>query len=457
MRLSVKFSLVISSLFFVTIVLLIFININQNKLFLQNEVRKKGQTLAQAASISCLDPFLKMDFATLRRYCESIARDEDVTTISILDTDYIIKMNNNIQLLGDSWKDEISSDLGYYQLIDSIRLADTVIGYVYITMNTLNIQDELKQLVFKNILLGAGLTLIGLVFALFMAKRITTPLNALTIFASRVAEGDFNTIPESSSSDEVGILSRSFNLMISNLKTYIDARTRNERLTMAGRLSSVIAHEIRNPLEPIKGAATMLRMKNPDNVWVNKYTNIIEEEVENLSDFIDNFLDFTRSGAPSFKKMNINTLINQIKDLTADYIRQHGNDLTLVLDNSISDSYFDPNNLKQVIMNFIINSVQAMEGLHGVLEIVTTLEQLENEGKVLIVKVKDNGVGIKPDILEKLFEPYFSNKEQGTGLGLFISQLLIEKHGGKLLIESRFGEWTEVLMWIPFKEEQDES
>ncbi len=456
MRLSVKFSLVISGLLFVTIGLMVFININQNKLFLQNEVRKKGQTLAQTASISSLDPFLKKDFATLRRYCNSIARDEDVTSISIIDTDNIIKMNNDINRLGDLWEKRDNSDSGYYEVIDSILLADAVIGYVSITMNDFNIRDELRQLIIKNILLGVLLTLIGLIFALLMARRITTPLNILTSFAARVAEGDFQSIPVSNSSDEVGILSRAFNLMTSSLKSYIEARTRNERLTMAGRLSAVIAHEIRNPLEPIKGAATMLRVKAPDNTWVNKYTKIIEEEVENLSDFIGNFLDFTRPDDPQLKNLNINTLIIQIKDLTEEYIKQKDNILILSLDKSIPDSFFDPNQIKQIIMNLILNAVQAMEGKKGQLKIITSSDNLEGAGRVVKIKVCDNGTGIHPDLLKKLFEPYFSSKSQGTGLGLFISQLLIEKHGGKISFKSEFGKWTEVLVWFPFKEEQDE-
>ncbi len=456
MRLSVKFSLVISGLLFATIGLMVFININQNKLFLQNEVQKKGQTLAQTAAISCLDPFLTKDFATLRRYCNSIAQDEDVTSISIIDTDNIIKMNNDINRLGDLWEKRNPSDSGYYEVIDSILLADAVIGYVSITMNNLNIRDELRQLIIKNILLGAFLTIIGLFFALLMARRITTPLNILTTFAARVAEGDFQSIPVSNSSDEVGILSRAFNLMTSSLKTYIEARTRNERLTMAGRLSAVIAHEIRNPLEPIKGAATMLRVKEPANDWVIKYTKIIEEEVENLSEFIGNFLDFTRPEEPQLKKLNINTLIIQIKDLTEEYIRQKNNILLLSLDETMQNSFFDPNHIKQIIMNLILNAISAMEGVKGEIEIITSKEFLGEVGDVIQIIVRDNGTGINPDMLEKLFEPYFSSKSQGTGLGLFISQLLIEKHGGKISFKSEFGKWTEVLVWFPFKEKQVE-
>ncbi len=452
MRLSVKFSLVFSSLLFLTIALMVFININQNKSFLQNEIRKKGQTLAQTAAISCLDPLLKKDYATLRRYCNSIAGDEDVISISILDKNYIVKMNNNIRALGEAWEDRIREPLTPYGMIKSITLADTVIGYVFISMTDRNIQDELKMLIRKNIFLGFGFTLIGLAFALLMAKRITTPLNALTDFASRVSEGNFQTIPEYSSSDEVGILSRAFNVMITNLIGYIDARTRNERLTMAGKLSAVIAHEIRNPLEPIKGAVTMLRMKNPDDQWIKKYTTIIDEEVGALSEFMENFLDFTRPDEPKFKKLNINTLIARIKDLFEEYIKQHNNDLILILDEEIPDSYFDPNQIKQILMNLILNSVQAMENKKGELIIKTEMLQVEGGEKILKVKVRDNGTGIKPELLKKLFEPYFTSKDQGTGLGLFISQLLIEKHGGILTIESVYGEWTEVNINIPFKE-----
>jgi len=452
MRLSAKFSLVISGLLFLTIALMVFININQNKTFLQNEVRKKGQTLAQTASIACLDPLLKKDYATLRRYCNSIARDENVTTIAVLDPSYIVKMNNDINVLGEIWKNRMFTPYNYYVMIHSITLADTVIGYIYIRMSDQNIKNELRLLILKNILLGAGLTLVGLGFALLMANKITTPLNALTGYAARVSEGDFETTTFSSSSDEVGILSRAFNLMISNLKQYIDARTRNERLTMAGRLSTVIAHEIRNPLEPIKGAAMMLRMKVPDDPWIKKYTTIIEDEVAELSGFIGNFLDFTGASDPALKKMNFNTLIRGVKDLTEEYIRQHNNTLILALDPSLPDSLFDPKQMKQVVMNLILNAVQAMEGRTGVLEIETGMSVFGNGDRFILLRIKDNGTGIKTEMIEKLFDPYFTSKREGTGLGLFISQLLIEKHGGKLYINSEYGNWTKVEIQIPLKE-----
>ncbi len=452
MRLSLKFSLIISGLLFVTIALMVFININQNRIFLRNEIRKKGETLARAASISCLDPLLKKDYATLRRYCNSIARDEDVVFMAVLDTDYVVKMNNSINTLGESWKEKKELFSGDYIMSASISLADRILGYIYINMSDQNIKDELRLLIVKNILLGAGLTLIGLGFAVFMANRITTPLNALTNFAERVSEGDFKKIPYSSSSDEVGILSRAFNLMISNLKRYIDARTRNERLTMAGRISTVIAHEIRNPLEPIKGAVTMLRMKNPEDEWIKKYTSIIDEEVNELSEFIGNFLDFAGTYEPELRKMNINLLIIKVKDLTEEYIKQNGNELYLYLDEDLPDCYIDSKQMKQVLMNIILNSVQAMEGRAGRLEIKTGRSFGDEGGNHILIEITDNGIGIDEENLDTLFNPYFTSKKEGTGLGLFISQLLIEKHNGRLIIKSKKGSWTKVVIQIPLRE-----
>ncbi|MCK5153575.1 MAG: HAMP domain-containing protein [Spirochaetales bacterium] len=446
MKLSVKFSLVISSLLFVTISLMVSINIGQNSDFLKDEIRKKGETLAHTAAIASLDPFLRNDYAALRRYCISIASDEDVNTAAILDNYYIVKMNNDIITLGESWDNKLNPLIGNYSVLTPIKLAAKNIGYVYIEMTVANIRDELEILILKNVLLGSVFTIIGIILALIMAGRITIPLNTLTKFASSVSRGQFESIPEYSSSDEVGILSNAFNLMISNLKNYIDSRTRNERLTMAGRLSSVIAHEIRNPLEPIKGAVTMLRLKNPGNQWVEKYSNIIEAEVNELSGFIGNLLDFTKQGEPDFQKLSINMLIFDIRDLTIEYIKQQNNNLVISLDEKIPESYFNPRQIKQIIMNLIMNSVHAMESKNGVIEITTQLMEDSIE-----ISIKDNGSGIEAKNLKHLSEPYFTSRKEGTGLGLFISQLLIEKHGGSLQIESSHTNWTLAIIKLPLR------
>lgn len=450
MKLSVKFSLIISSLLFVTTSLMVSININQNSMFLKDAIKKKGKTLAHTAAISSLDSFLKKDYAALYRYCISIADDEDVKNVAILDSNYIVKMNDDLLILGESWSDRVASITSGYTTLMPITLAETDIGYVYITMTGENIHDELQSLIFKNILVGIAFTLVGIALALFMAKKITTPLNSLTEFASRVSDGDFESSFVYQSSDEVGILANAFRLMISNIKGYIDSRTRNERLTIAGRLSSAMAHEIRNSLEPMKGAVTMLRLKNPDNQWVKRYSDIIEDEVNELSDYIWNFLDFTKPGEPSLQKIDINKLIVNIRNLTIDYIRQHNNDLVLDLTEKNIEGFFDPHHIKQVIMNLIVNSVQALESKTGTIEISTQLQK-NHEKDFIEIKVRDNGTGIENEMLQYLSEPYYTSKKEGTGLGLFISQLLIEKCSGSIKIDSSYGRWTLVTITIPFE------
>ena len=452
MKLSVKFSLVISSLLFVTTTLMVSININQNSMFLKDAIKKKGKTLAHTAAISSLDSFLKKDYAALYRYCISIAYDEDVENVAILDSNYVVKMNDDLLILGDSWSDRITFPTDGYITLMPITLAETYIGYVYIKMTDENIHDELQSLILKNILVGIAFTLVGIALALLMAKKITTPLNSLTEFASRVSDGNFESSFVYQSSDEVGILANSFRLMISNIKGYIDSRTRNERLTIAGRLSSAMAHEIRNSLEPMKGAVTMLRLKNPDNQWVKRYSDIIEDEVNELSGYIWNFLDFTRSGEPSLQKTDINKLIIDIKNLTIDYIRQHNNDLVLNLNKQKIEGFFDPHHIKQVIMNLIVNSVQALESKSGIIEISAQLLKI-TEKEFIEIKVSDNGIGIEDEMLQHLSQPYYTSKKEGTGLGLFISQLLIEKNSGSIKIDSSYGKWTLITITIPIERE----
>ena len=221
MKLSVKFSLAISSLIFLTTSLMVSININQNGMFLKDAIKKKGKTLAHTAAISSLDSFLKKDYAALYRYCISIANDEDVENVAILDSKHVVKMNNDLIVLGESWYSKIMSLEDGYTYLMPLTLAEDDIGYVYITMTDENIHDDLQSLILKNILVGIAFTLFGIAIALLMARKITTPLNNLTEYASRVSDGDFETDFVYHSSDEVGILSNAFRLMISNITRFI--------------------------------------------------------------------------------------------------------------------------------------------------------------------------------------------------------------------------------------------
>ncbi len=147
--------------------------------------------------------------------------------------------------------------------------------------------------------------------ALILGKQISRPIKELVKGAESVSGGNFSWDVEIKSKDEIGILADAFKNMTERLDINIKSRIRSEKMAVIGQLSSVLAHEIRNPLEPIKGSAELLKIYYPDEVQISKLSGVIQEEVLRLISFIDNFLDFARPRDPEFRAVDLNLLIRK--------------------------------------------------------------------------------------------------------------------------------------------------
>ncbi len=216
----------------------------------------------------------------------------------------------------------------------------------------------------------------------------------------------------------------------------------NERLTTIGQLSASISHELKNPLGRIKSAASLLRneltMASND---VQELLRIIDNEVILSTKIINDLLDYSRERAPSFENHEIDPIIddtlNRIKlppHVTLERSRGTG----------IPAIQVDPGQMGQIVVNLIINAVQAMSDNGGKLYVSTAAENGH-----LIMIVKDTGIGMDPEQLERVFEPLFTTKPKGIGLGMTIVKSLIEKHHGSIHVQSRRNIGTTVTVSLP--------
>jgi two-component system, NtrC family, sensor histidine kinase HydH len=214
------------------------------------------------------------------------------------------------------------------------------------------------------------------------------------------------------------------------LQENFESMKRAERLYAIGQLSAGLAHEIRNPLASIAGAAGILR-RNPDaREKRGECLAIIDKECERLNRLLTNFLQFARPRAPHYQSVDAASILNSVVDLA-----QHALDgKPVVLRKEVAPHLpllqCDPEQLKQVLLNLVINAVQATDQ-QGV---VTLSGALQNH-KVLI-QVRDEGCGISAENLDKIFDPFFTTKETGTGLGLSVVHQIIEQHGGLLTVQN---------------------
>jgi PAS domain S-box-containing protein len=217
-----------------------------------------------------------------------------------------------------------------------------------------------------------------------------------------------------------------------------------ERLAVLGRMSAHISHEIKTPLMLIGGFARQVRDhldQEPEKL--REKLDLIVAEIRRLEDFLAEVGSYTKFSQPQKVPGDLNGLIQQTARLLEPSLQEHHIDLTLELDSGLGEVAFDAGHMRQVLLNLLKNSIEAMAS-GGSLSIRTQVL----DGKVT-VEVADTGTGIPPDVMEKLFQPFFSTKAKGSGLGLAICQRVIQAHGGEIKLESTPGQGTQVKMVLP--------
>ncbi len=234
---------------------------------------------------------------------------------------------------------------------------------------------------------------------------------------------------------------------------------RMERLATLGELAAGIAHEIKNPLAGIKAATQVLQESfKPDDFRSQLVTRILRE-IDRSNDLLSRFFDFTRPKKPIQEFHDIEMLIDGIYLLLAPKLKKSKIRFTKEFENGLPRVFVDASQIEQVLMNLFLNAVDAMpEG--GMLKVSTrripqtVLQEGDDAVPAVCVKVTDNGAGIAPENLEKVFNPFFTTKSSGIGLGLSISNRLMVENGGKLEVESQPGKGATFALYFPVIEEK---
>jgi signal transduction histidine kinase len=306
--------------------------------------------------------------------------------------------------------------------------------------------------------LALGLLMILLVA--WFSRRFSRPITELARAAQKVAAGDLEFQVFVMRRDEVGKLAETFNEMLFGLrnKRELEERLqRAERSAVVGRLASGIAHEIRNPLNFINLSIDHLREKfapsaqPPANVEAARaeYTHIlvtIKDEIARLNTLVSNFLSYGRPSRPRLRELDVRRLVEEVLALVQAQAEQQGVMLS-VQESSTSNGDHrlraDAEQIKTCFSNLIINAVQAMPDGGS---LTVTLNSRPDDIEIIFA---DTGCGIPPEALEQIFEPYYSTRETGIGLGLPLTKKLIEDHGGALTVTSETGIGTTFTVTLP--------
>jgi two-component system sensor histidine kinase HydH len=216
-----------------------------------------------------------------------------------------------------------------------------------------------------------------------------------------------------------------------------------ERLTAVGQGVVRVSHEIKNPLMVIGGFARQVARKIQGDENSVKKLNLIVEEVQRLEKLLTEVRDFTRVREPAMQEDEINRVVQNVADLMEPALISTGVKLELQLEPAPVPGRFDPDQIKQVLINLVKNAVEAMpQG--GVITLRT-----RGDPRAIFVEVEDTGQGITPDHLNEIFNPFFTTKEKGTGLGLAVSLKILSDHNGELLVSSRVGEGSVFTVRLP--------
>jgi signal transduction histidine kinase len=230
----------------------------------------------------------------------------------------------------------------------------------------------------------------------------------------------------------------------SELRETQERLIRQEKLAVLGQLAGGVGHELRNPLGAIKNAAYYLNMvlEDPD-LETREILEVLEKEVDTSEKIISSLLDFARARPPIRRKVDLNAVVQEALSRTALPDAPHV-ELVLELDEDLPPILADPDQLFQVLGNLVRNGIQAMTG-GGRLVVRTAVEGPE----WVTVSVADSGAGISEENLKKIFEPLFTTKAKGIGLGLAVVRTLVEGHGGTIGVESQVGQGSTFTVRLP--------
>lgn len=226
---------------------------------------------------------------------------------------------------------------------------------------------------------------------------------------------------------------------------------RADRLATLGELSAGAAHEIRNPLTSIRSSIQFLKRKLNDSTDIEMANDLISE-VDRINEIIEGMLSFAKPQPLKKENTQLKTILIQTVQLVSNTARKKEIDICLNYQAGREDIFADPSQLKQLFLNIIMNAIQAIESIPSKIEINVIFSEGKNKyTPVYLIEFIDNGEGISNENIDKIFDPFYTTKNEGTGLGLSISYGIINQHGGDIEFFSEPGKGTKVKIRIPLK------
>ncbi len=284
---------------------------------------------------------------------------------------------------------------------------------------------------------------------LVVSRKIIRPLRVIENTTRRIAQGDFKPLPVLDTRDETQRLVEAFNRMVAELEKRQDQLVQGKKMASLGVLTAGIAHQLNNPLNNISTSCQIIleELEQSDVELLRKMLVNVEQEVYRARDIVKGLLEFSRVREFSLKPVALEDVVKRSIRLISsqvppgiDLVEQVPGDLILEL---------DAQRMQEVFLNLLMNALQAIKETPGEIRIAAAPDAAQQE---VVITFEDTGVGIPPEELDRVFDPFFTTKEVGvgTGLGLSIVYGIIEKHRGRVVVESKAGEGTRFIIRLPY-------
>lgn len=287
----------------------------------------------------------------------------------------------------------------------------------------------------------------GIVAAWVMARSLARPINELRQAMAVVGGGNLEHPVAPRSRDEIGELAAAFAGMTAQLQESRDRLVQSEKLASIGEMAAAVAHGLRNPLASLRASAQLV-LRHPNSPAAGEQLRAIVEEVDRLDRRITHLLAFSRPAPFHPIPERVSALVQEVLPAFGERIRSQGVTLRVEIPETLPEVHVDPMKLEQALVELLANALDAMPS-GGTLTIAATISTDPRQIAGVTVSVTDTGRGIPAEALASVGQPFFTTRQEGTGLGLATARRFVEQHGGRLALDSRPGAGTTIRIWLP--------
>jgi two-component system, NtrC family, sensor kinase len=457
------------------------LRVRQEEADLVRENRENLELMARAIQLAVENALRDQQLADVRRLLiDMVERQEQIDRIRLFDRQLRPTIVSNPLAIGESIP---AGNLGevmrtghaesFYQrgkpsllyYLAPVRGRDDSVEGVMEIVRLASAVDRRRTAAIVDVIVRLSILLVVIVVttAIAMQRQVLRPLARLTEAIERLGRGPSSASLPVTRRDELGRVAESFNAMAQRLdgaqqKLLEETERavglerelrRTATLAVAGRLASALAHEVGTPLNIVSGRAEVVLKSLAESQPQRKDLQIIIAQIDRICRIIGSVLDVVRTHKPELRPTAVAEVIEELLPLLHHTARQKGVELTAASDADVPTVLADSAQLQQVLINLVLNGVEATP-TDGRVDV--TVQARKHQGRPgVAIAVRDTGSGIAPEHLSRLFEPFFTTKPrgQGTGLGLPICRDIVQGHGGDIAVESSVGTGTTMTVWLP--------